>query len=287
MAIKTIPYKGQELLLVTYDLVFKALLTSDGDLELLASLLSCILELKISAEDITVTNTELPRTHVGDKLSSVDVRVKLSDGKHINAEIQVQDEHNMESRSVYYLSRLYVEQMVSGMDYIDIQPTISIIILDYPLLDYKEYHNKYRLKNTRNNDELTDVFEINFLELKKVRRKNKNSMKDLWMLFLKAEKEEELEMLANENPIMEKAINKLVYISADEKVRYELDMREKAELDYHSAMKSNYRKGEEKGEAKGKKEMIIEMKNDGLSEERIAKIAKLPVEKIRGILSAE
>ena len=84
MAIQTIPYKGLELLPAKLNLVFKALLTSDGDLELLASLLSCILELDITAGDVTVTNTELPPTYEGGKRASVDVRVRLSDGKHLN-----------------------------------------------------------------------------------------------------------------------------------------------------------------------------------------------------------
>ena len=54
-------------------------------------------------------------------------------------------------------------------------------------------------------------------------------MKDLWMRFLSAETEDDLDMLAEKSPILEKAVKKLVYISADEQLRYELDMREKAE----------------------------------------------------------
>ena len=163
--------------------------------------------------------------------------------------------------------------MVSGMDFIDIRPAIAIIVLDYNLLPYTEYHNKYRLKNTRNNDELTDVFEINFLELKKVKKGKKNSLKELWMLFLKAEKEETLEMLANADPVMEKAVNKLIYVSADEKLRYELDMLEKAELDYWSAMKTNYRKGKEKGREEGREEGIEKVAKNLLN-------VGVPIEKI-------
>ena len=84
MAIPTIMYKGLELLSAKLDLVFKALFTS-GDLELLASFLSCILELKIKANDITVTNTDLPQMHKEGKRASVDVRVRLSDGKWYQA----------------------------------------------------------------------------------------------------------------------------------------------------------------------------------------------------------
>ena len=63
-------------------------------------------------------------------------------------------------------------------------------------------------------------------------------------------------MLAKENPIFEKAINKLLYVSADEQLRYELDMREKAELDYWSAMKTSFKEGKAEGKEEGIEEGI-------------------------------
>jgi len=152
--ISTIHYKGQEVLPAKRDLVFKALMTADGDLELLASLLSCILDIDIHAHDIVVTNTELSQAHQKGKLARIDVRVKLTDGQHINIEVQIEDEHNIEKRSIYYLSRLYTEQMASGMDFTDICPAIAINILDYNLLPYEQYHNVYRSKHEGAMDEV-------------------------------------------------------------------------------------------------------------------------------------
>ena len=260
---------------------------------MLASLLSCILDLSITAADVTVTNTELPRVHEGGKLASVDVRVKLSDGKHINIELQVNDEHDMERRSIYYLSRLYTDQMYTRMKFKALEKTIAINILDFSFLKYTEYHNCYRLKNIRNNDELTDVFEIHFIELPCV--EIKNNMKDLWMMFLKAENEEDLEMLANENPIMEKAVNKLIYVSADEQLRYELDMREKAELDYWSAIGTSYDRGEakgiEEGIEKGEKKKAYEVANNalkmGLAVDETSKLTGLTPEEVEKLRCTE
>jgi hypothetical protein len=50
------------------------------------------------------------------------------------------------------------------------------------------------------------------------------------MLLLAAEKEDDFEMVAKDDPILEKAVNKLLYVSADEKLRYELHMREKKDV---------------------------------------------------------
>jgi len=250
-----ISYKGQELLPAKMDIVLKAILTSDGDFELLASLLSCVLNLDIDADDVTVTNTELSPGHEEGKLARIDVRVRLRDGKHCNVEVQLNDEHNIAKRSIYYLSRLYVDQMKPAMRFTDICPTIAINILDFPFLPFEEYHNVYRLKNVRNNHELTDAYEINFVELEKVPADSHAGLKDWWMLFLAADSEEMLDMLAGKDPIMEKAVKKLQYVSSDEQLRFLMDMRMKAELDYGSAMAENYVRGEaiglEKGEAIG------------------------------------
>ena len=285
--IKKIPYKGTELLSAKTDLVFKALMTADGDLELLASLLSSVLDLNINAGDITINNTELTRTGEKDKPASIDVRVRLADGKAINIEIQVDTEKCMAARSVFYLSKLYVEQIAIGMEYDLICPAIAINILDFNYLPFAEYHNKYRLKNVRNNCKLTDVFEVNFLELKKA-PKEPGCLKELWMLFLAAESEVELEMLSKESPVMEKAVNRLIYFSADEQLRYDLDMREKWVLDHASREAAKLREGIAKGRAEGKaeglaqglEETAVKMLNENVDIPFIAKITGLPVDRI-------
>jgi len=84
--------------------------------------------------------------------------------------------------------------------------------------------------------------------------------KDLWMRFISAENEEALEMLVKESPIMDKAVKKLVYVSADELVRYEMDMREKMELDYRSARGDWY----DEGRAEGIEQGIVRGRAEGM-----------------------
>jgi predicted transposase/invertase (TIGR01784 family) len=179
------------------------------------------------------------------------------------------------------------------MKFNDLGSAIAINILDFNYLPHEEYHNVYRLRNIAKNDELTDVLELNFIELPKIPHNLSESPKDLWMKFLSAEDEEVLKMIAKQNKTMDKAVKKLVYVSADELIRYEMDMREKIELDYHSAMRGSYDEGREEGKKEGReegkqqkvREMVYGMKNDGLSEEAIARIAKLTIEEIQSILA--
>ncbi|MDR1704003.1 MAG: Rpn family recombination-promoting nuclease/putative transposase, partial [Clostridiales bacterium] len=59
---------------------------------------------------------------------------------------------------------------------------------------------------------------MDFIELAKVPFEISNDMKDMWMKFLSAKSEEELDMLAQKSPIMNKAVERLVTISADEQL---------------------------------------------------------------------
>ena len=150
------------------------------------------------------------------------------------------------------------ESMLQSMDFKDLCPAIAINVMDFACLPYAEYHNQYRLKNTRTHDELTDVIELHYIELPKVRMTENDNVKDMWMQFLSAESGEVLEMLAKRDPMMEKAIQRLVYVSAEEKLRYEIAMREKAELDYYNEMLGSFDKGKEEGLEKGREEARLE-----------------------------
>ena len=51
-----------------------------------------------------------------------------------------------------------------------------------------------------------NLVEINMLELTKILRETDNTKKYEWLQFLKAEREEEFEMRATKNEVIEKAI---------------------------------------------------------------------------------
>jgi predicted transposase/invertase (TIGR01784 family) len=206
-----------------------------------------VLEIDIeSPEAIEFTNTELARDYEEDKLSRLDVRIKLSNQDHVDVEIQIRDRFDMINRSIYYLSKLYTDQMTKGMTYSELGRAISLNILDYNLLNEKEYFNRYRFKNTRDNTELTDIIEVDYLELRKVPNEY-HSMKDMWAILLATESEEVIDMLANKNEAMHKVVEKLKYVTADDITRFQYDQRQKAELDYYAEIKRNREVGREEG----------------------------------------
>ena len=79
------------------------------------------------------------------------------------------------------------------------------------------------------------------------------------MLFLAAKEEADLEMLKNQDPIIEKAVDRLIYVSADEQLRFELDMVHKAEMDNISKIYN----AEQRGLAQGRTQGLAQGREEG------------------------
>ena len=111
--------------------------------------------------------------------------------------------------------------------------------------------------------------------------------KVLWMRFLAAKTEEELDMLANTHPVMGKAVRKLEYVSSDPDLRYALDMREKAILDYNSAMITKFDAGIEKGIEKGRYEVARNMLRRNKPLQEIAEDTGLTLKEVEALRADE
>jgi predicted transposase/invertase (TIGR01784 family) len=83
----------------------------------------------------------------------------------------------MKKRSLYYLSRLYSEQLKQGDKYRILNGAIGINILNFNLLNNDRYHNHYLFKENETNEIYTDLIQIHIIELPKF-NKNPNEIKD-------------------------------------------------------------------------------------------------------------
>ena len=95
---------------------------------------------------------------------------------------------------------------------------------------------------------------MHFFELRKLSEKLKIDRKlKLWLKFLKAEREEDFVMLEQENDMdINKAINVVHDMSADERLRQEAWTREKTLNDYYSDMFNAREEGMKKGREEGR-----------------------------------
>ena len=240
------------------DVIFKLLMGTEGSKDLLTDFLLAVLNLSPEEyEDITIANPFLLQEYKGDKLGILDVKLKLKTGKIINVEVQVDPMPFMESRILFYVSKLITEQMKESDQYEQIKRVISIIITGHPLIKQgKKYHHRFGLYDIESGILLTDALEIHTLEVPKARKvfgdtvtdtdtgandANTNTSADdtntkninllNWMKFFDIKTEEELKMLAEKSPTMEKATLRLMELSADEKARQLYEARLKEQRD--------------------------------------------------------
>lgn len=263
------------------DFVFKNIFGSDKHPKILISFLNATLKPKYLITKVKIKNTDLEKHFLDDKFSRLDIKAETSNNEIINIEIQLKNEYNMVKRSLYYWSKLYEEQLGEGEDYSSLKRTVCINILNFKYLKNDRFHNSYRLKELETNEELSDVLEIHFIEIPKL--KDNSDDKDMlvaWTEFLKnpeSEKVRNLEMSIEE---IKEAKNELVRLSNDEEQRMLYEMRAKILKDKISALNKAKDEGREEGRREEKREIARKL-IDILDDETISKKVGISIEEIK------
>ena len=215
------------------DLIFKLLFGDSRSIDLLTDFLKSVLRLPADEyEEVSIVDPHLLRENEGDKLGILDVKVKTKSKKIIDIEIQVLPTPQLKQRVVFYSSKMVTEQVGIGENYQSIKRVISIIITDYTLIpDSSKYHHRFVLYDPENCVEFTDIVEVNTLEIPKLPEIEDGTELWNWLKFLSAERKEDLEMIAEKNPQVKKAVVRLMELSNDERTRMLYESRQKMEWD--------------------------------------------------------
>lgn len=141
---------------------------------------------------------------------------------------------------------------------------------------------KIHLKKSESREEKLEIHVLELPKLAKYEQPETELLK--WAKFFQAEKKEEFEMASKDNEYLEKAYERLVNISADEKKRREYEARQDALRDYNWQMKSNWRQGVREGMERGM-ELALQnlMETTGMALEEARKALKIPEEEASGI----
>ena len=281
------------------DFVFKKIFGSEDNKSVLISFLNATLKPKEEIVSVELKNTDIEKEYVKDKFSRLDVKATTNKNETINIEIQLKDEHNMIQRTLYYWSKLYEEQIGEGDFYNKLNRTVCINILNFKYLKNDRFHNVYRLKEIETDEELTDIEEIHFIEIPKLREINLKEEKDMlkvWIEFLRDPESEVIRSVEMSNEEIRRAKDKLYKLSQDEKERELYFIREKSIKDEASALYNAEQKGIEKGieqgmkegleqgEKKAKIDTIKKLNLMGLSIEQIAQGVSLTIDEVKQIL---
>lgn len=162
------------------------------------------------------------------KQGILDVALELNNDTKIDIEMQVRMQKHWTKRDLYYLARMYTDELMIGENYDRLPRCISISLLDYELFpDKQEYHSVYRLRDAQG-EELTDLWEVHIIELTKAL---KGSPVDDWIRLFNAREEADLSMIAVKNEGMAEAVRLVKTMSIRKSLRWLYDDYWKAKRD--------------------------------------------------------
>lgn len=263
------------------DIIFKKFFTENKTM--LEDFVPAMLDIpKERISNITITNGEIPPETINGKFSRLDLSMRVDD-KLVNVEIQMKNEPDFRDRTLFYWAKLYTSELGSGEEYSNLKQTITINIINFNMFSGNDFHTEVAAMIKGTDEVFSDKFSIHFFELKKVSRKpNPNNRRELWLQFINAESEEDFDMLGQVNDaVMTNAINILLDMSEETRIKEMARLREKTLHDEASALGNARREGQaegraegeaiglEKGRAKERAAMIAKMRANGMSEEMI------------------
>ena len=278
------------------DFVFKRIFGNENHPNVLISFLNAVLNPVDPIKSVVLKDTTIEKSHLEDQYSRLDVKAMTNKGEHINIEIQLKDEYNMIKRSLYYWSKLYEGQLENGENYQKLSRTICINLLDFNLLNHDKFHSVYRLKDCQTNEELTDVMELHFIELKKMkdvqRVEDVKSKLEAWLYFINQPDSELVQELEKVEIEIKEAKAELVRLSGDRKERERYEKRRESRLNEISALayaeekgilkgiEQGLEKGLEQGAKQEKIEIVKNLIQNGLDSKLISKSTGLSLEEI-------
>ena len=244
------------------DYIFKRTFTRDDPNGILRDLLESILKIKI--KNVLVLNSEIPKDLLDEKASRLDIRAEIDNERIINIEMQVKYQSDIEKRSTLYMSKNISTQIKIAEKYELLKPSIVINILNFNRYRRNSYHSVAHMKFEKTSKEeyvdfgynpeeetVTDVLEMHFIELPKFIKKNPEAKTKLeqW-LWLIAGREDKIKMSKLDNPEVKKAMKLVEEVLSDPVEREILDAREMARLNYNSEMDYMREKGLNEGRKK-------------------------------------
>jgi predicted transposase/invertase (TIGR01784 family) len=222
---------------------------------------------------------------IGEKSSILDVKVETDDGEKANIEVQLKDLHNMEKRTLMYWGREFTTGISSGGDYKDLPKVITINIVNFDNIKLDEFHTCFHLWEDDHPDYmLTDVLEIHFINMVKYRKLKTgdiaNNLLERWLTFLDINTPEHtLREVIKMDSAINKANERLNFVTQDKDVLRNYHLREMAMMDWNSAVHGAI----EEGAIQKQIEIAKNLLRKGISIDLIHETTGLDIETIQSL----
>ncbi len=218
--------------------------------------------------------------HAGDKLSCMDIVVRMKSGERIDIEMQVRKQDFLPKRSLYYGARQLTDTLNEGEAFDQLKKCVVISIMVEPLFETAEqFHHIYRLLEIERKTELTDTLELQYIELAKLDlNKPVEEMTEIerWGAYLRSAGEPGYSQLIGQlkgtDGGIEMAETVRIKVSEDERLRTEAMMEDKFQRtilsEIHEARRKGLEMGLEEGREKGREEGREKGREEGREEGR-------------------
>ena len=268
------------------DVVFQALFTR-GKESITKALIEDILNIKVHSLELDKSK-DLLNENTEDKNGRLDLRAVINDNIECDIEIQLSSHEKMLERFLYYWSKMYAANLQIGDKYSCLKKTISIIILDDEIEDFKEItksHTKWQIREEEYLKKiLTPYLQIDIIELPKaIKEYEKNKQNEMlqWMMFLENPENKEVANIMKNNENIKEAKDELEKISQDDILRRMALKAELERMDHEQLMYEARRDGKAEGKEEGKKEGIKEGIKKGIKENQLEIAKKMLKEKMQ------
>lgn len=249
---------------MTNDYMFRAVLQSNN--KVLRGLICSLLHLsEKEVLSVEITNPIILGKSVESKEFRLDINVLLNNRTLINLEMQITNKLNWQTRSILYLCRSY-DQLNHGQDYEEIKPTVHIGFLDFTLFqECPEFYATYKLINVKNHNIYSDNLTLCVVDLSRIdlaTEEDKFYQIDCWAALFKAERWEEIRMLASKNEYIKEAAETIFKFNTDEQIRKQCLDRE----EYYQDLRNYEKVILEKDNSISSYKKVIEEKDNTIAE---------------------
>ena len=267
---------------VTNDIAFLKIFGNDNRKETLISFLNAVLDFPDDQRirDVVILNPyQLPKLK-GGKVTIIDVKAADQTGHSYIIEMQVGDLDGFEKRVLYYTSKSYADQIKRADFYRKLRPVIFIGILDFIQTENPHFLSRSQVRDIETGEQTIKDMEFTFIELPKFNLglDELTTLTEKWVYFIK--NAENLEVIPDN--IHDEGL-KSAYEEANVQTwtQDELDAYE-----YAFMREEDERARLDKATLKGKTELVIGMYEDGLTVDRIAKIAKMSTREVQEMIDS-
>ena len=281
---------NNEILKPKNDVVFQTLF-SRGKEKITKDLLEKILKIKIHKLELDKSK-DLLNENKNDKNGRLDLRAIINDNIECDIEVQLTTHEKMLPRFLLYWAKMYSANLKVGDEYSKLRRTISIIIVDGELPEFKGIKKAQTNWQIREEEYksiiLTSYFEICIIELPKAIREYKTNKENgalQWMMFLENPEDVEVTKIMEENENIKEAKEELDRISQDDRLRRIAFKAELERMDHEQLMYEAKRDGKKEGVKEEKIQIAKKMLKEKVSIEFIIKVTGLSKEEVEQLIS--